>query len=91
MSLCLCDWMPHTGRHLHRPEEVTGFSGAEVPKQFWAIWCGSLDLNLGPLDKQQELLTAEPSLQSPPLDWNSPKACWEEFQQKAQGIYKAEA
>jgi hypothetical protein len=59
--------MYHVGAwYPQRSEEVTGhprngvMHGCELP-------CGCCKRNLGPLQEQQVLLTAEPSLQSPAL------------------------
>ena len=51
---------------LQRPEEGTGSSGAGVTNGC-ELPCGCRELNPGPLEEQQVLLTDEPSLQPHPF------------------------
>lgn len=51
----------HTNQVLWRPEEGVSFSGTKIIKAYEQLW-RCRELNLGPLQKQPGLITAEPSL-----------------------------
>lgn len=64
--VCMCCCLSYV-HHMHAVAQARSTywcPGTRVAASLWAAWCRCWELNLGPLQELQVLLTAEPSLQS---------------------------